>query len=154
MAAMRSLLVVAIITLSSALQAQARQEPAKLTLGPFFVDKVIYPPIARAAHVTGDVRVSVTLDRYGVTALEVLDGPVMLRWSALDAIIHWQTTTNPTDAQKLTLTFTYSIPPEGQGAREQTIRVLSDDHLLIETAAPILETETSTTQSKRTHHKR
>lgn len=151
MAAMRSLLVAAILLLSSTLQAQ-NQESAKLVLGPFIVDKVIYPPIARAAHVSGDVHISVTLDRYGLTALEVLDGPIMLRQSAMDAIMHWRL--NTTDAQKITLTLTYYIPPEGQGPKEQVLRVLSDDHLLIETAAPVYETQSSAAKSARGRQKR
>ncbi len=50
----------------------------------------VYPPIARAAHVTGDVVVGLEIDETGkLTQAVVLSGPEMLRANALDALKLW-----------------------------------------------------------------
>lgn len=49
--------------------------------------KPIYPPIAKAAHVEGDVVVQATISRTGsVEELHVVSGPAMLQNAAMDAI--------------------------------------------------------------------
>jgi len=48
-----------------------------------------YPEMAKAAHVSGTVRISLTISPQGeVTAAHVVSGPVMLQQAALDAATH------------------------------------------------------------------
>jgi TonB family protein len=51
----------------------------------------IYPPIARAAHVSGAVVLHAIIGKNGtIQNLQVISGPEMLRASALDAVQHWR----------------------------------------------------------------
>jgi TonB family protein len=51
----------------------------------------VYPPIAAAARVEGDVVISVVIDVKGhVVSEKVLSGPAMLQQSGLDAVKKWQ----------------------------------------------------------------
>lgn len=50
-----------------------------------------YPPIAKAAHVSGTVVLLATFDLTGkVTSVRPVSGPLMLQGSAIDYIRHWQ----------------------------------------------------------------
>jgi TonB family protein len=50
----------------------------------------VYPPIARAAHVQGDVLLHVDVDENGtVTKVEAIGGPPMLKGAAIEAVRHW-----------------------------------------------------------------
>jgi TonB family protein len=50
-----------------------------------------YPAMARKAHVEGTVALRAIIDKTGaVTNLQVIDGPDMLRTSAMDAVRTWQ----------------------------------------------------------------
>jgi bla regulator protein blaR1 len=50
-----------------------------------------YPEIAKAAHVSGEVRIAITIGPKGeVEAAHVVSGPAMLRQAALDSAIHWK----------------------------------------------------------------
>jgi TonB family protein len=49
------------------------------------------PPIARAAHQFGDVRIMTVVNKQGeVVGTAVLSGPLMLQGAALDAVKHWK----------------------------------------------------------------
>ena len=51
----------------------------------------VYPPIARAAHVSGAVVLHAIIGKNGsIQNLQVISGPEMLRASALDAVQHWR----------------------------------------------------------------
>ena len=51
----------------------------------------VYPPIAKAAHVSGDVMLVVTLEHDGsVSEAEVIRGPEMLKKSAIDFVKGWR----------------------------------------------------------------
>jgi len=51
----------------------------------------IYPPIARAAHVEGTVRLAATISKNGtIENLHVTGGPVMLQQAALNAVSCWR----------------------------------------------------------------
>jgi TonB family protein len=51
----------------------------------------IYPPIAAAARVEGEVRISVLIDAQGrISSEKVLSGPLMLQGASLDAVKKWQ----------------------------------------------------------------
>jgi protein TonB len=52
--------------------------------------KPSYPPIAREAHVWGDVRIAELIDSDGkISEAKFLSGPPMLQQAALDAVKHW-----------------------------------------------------------------
>ena len=51
----------------------------------------IYPPIARAAHVTGSVRLAIHVSALGtVDRITIVDGPEQLRSAAVDAVKQWK----------------------------------------------------------------
>jgi protein TonB len=51
----------------------------------------IYPPIARAARISGTVVLQVTISKTGeVETLRVISGPPMLQQAALDAVNTWR----------------------------------------------------------------
>ncbi len=53
--------------------------------------KPVYPPIARAAHVSGAVVLHAMISKAGVVEnLQVISGPEMLRAAALDAVRTWR----------------------------------------------------------------
>jgi protein TonB len=53
--------------------------------------KPIYPPIAKAAHVSGAVVLHAIISKTGaIQNLTVISGPEMLRASALDAVRQWK----------------------------------------------------------------
>jgi protein TonB len=53
--------------------------------------KPIYPPIAKAAHVSGAVVLHAIISKSGsVQNLQVVSGPEMLRAAALDAVRNWK----------------------------------------------------------------
>jgi Gram-negative bacterial TonB protein C-terminal len=50
----------------------------------------IYPPIARAAHVAGSVKITIHVTSTGVVErIAIVDGPEMLRGAAADAVKQW-----------------------------------------------------------------
>jgi TonB family protein len=50
----------------------------------------VYPPVARAAHVEGTVTLHAIISSDGtVESLEAIDGPMMLRGAAVDAVKQW-----------------------------------------------------------------
>ena len=51
----------------------------------------VYPPIARAARVSGTVRLAATISKTGsIENLHVTSGPPMLQQAALDAVSTWR----------------------------------------------------------------
>jgi protein TonB len=51
----------------------------------------VYPPLAKAAHVSGTVVIQATISKNGgVGNLRVVSGPAMLRQAALDAVKNWR----------------------------------------------------------------
>ncbi len=51
----------------------------------------VYPPIARAAHVSGAVVLHAIISKTGqISNLTVVSGPEMLRASAVDAVQNWR----------------------------------------------------------------
>jgi TonB family protein len=51
----------------------------------------VYPPVAKAAKVEGDVVIRTTVDEKGrVAHMEVVSGPMALRQAAQDALRKWQ----------------------------------------------------------------
>lgn len=71
----------------------------------------IYPPIARAAQVQGDVVIRVTISESGQVASEkVLSGPPMLQRTALDAVKSWQFTPFQVNGVPTQVAATITIP--------------------------------------------
>jgi protein TonB len=53
--------------------------------------KPVYPPIAKAAHVSGAVVLHALISKAGtIQNLQVVSGPEMLRAAALDAVRNWR----------------------------------------------------------------
>jgi protein TonB len=51
----------------------------------------IYPPIARAARVSGTVELHATISKNGtIKDLHVVSGPAMLQQAAVDAVRNWR----------------------------------------------------------------
>ncbi len=56
-----------------------------------FQNDPVYPPIARATHVQGTVRIEAIIDEQGnVVQAHVIDGPALLLASALQAVTQWK----------------------------------------------------------------
>ncbi len=78
----------------------------------------VYPPIAAAARIEGDVVISVLIDASGSVASErVLSGPAMLQQAALDAVKKWrfEPFTASSAAMPVTSTLTISFHLEHHG---------------------------------------
>jgi TonB family protein len=71
----------------------------------------VYPPIAAAARIEGDVVISVLIDANGNIASEhVLSGPAMLQQAALDAMKKWQFAPFAANGAAMQVTTTLTIP--------------------------------------------
>jgi|HubBroStandDraft_6_1064221.scaffolds.fasta_scaffold315338_2 TonB family protein len=71
-----------------------------------------YPSTPRAAHITGDVRVSFRVDRAGnIKDVEVLSGPLMLRKATEEYVRSWkfEPSNSADEAGKLETQFRYRI---------------------------------------------
>jgi TonB family protein len=80
----------------------------------------IYPPIARAARIQGDVVIAVVIDKEGKIASEkAVSGPAMLQQSALDAVKKWRFTPFIENGIAIlastTLTIPFHIDKPGEG---------------------------------------
>ncbi|MGH9735641.1 MAG: energy transducer TonB [Candidatus Acidiferrales bacterium] len=51
---------------------------------------IVYPAIARSAHVGGPVRLKITTDGHAVSSVEVVDGPPLLVKAATDNVKTWK----------------------------------------------------------------
>lgn len=70
-----------------------------------------YPPIARAAQITGDVVLAVTIDAEGKVASEkAISGPAMLQQAALDAVRQWRFTPFTVNGTAVSVKTTLTIP--------------------------------------------
>jgi TonB family protein len=69
-----------------------------------------YPPIAKAAHVTGDVQLRLQIDRTGhVTAVKTLSGPPMLVGAATEAVKQWLYKPFEIDGEPVTIYTTVTL---------------------------------------------
>jgi TonB family protein len=72
----------------------------------------VYPPIARAARVSGQVQISLTLHPDGtIASAEVLSGPVLLRQAALEAVkqTHFECKNCSSDLTGFTLAYRFEL---------------------------------------------
>jgi TonB family protein len=73
--------------------------------------EAIYPPIAKAAHVTGSVTIEIQVDASGhVSSAKVLGGPPMLQGAAVDAVKTWEFKPFQKDGQPISATTKITIP--------------------------------------------
>jgi TonB family protein len=71
----------------------------------------IYPPIAQAARVEGDVEIEIVVDVTGrIVSETIASGPPMLRPSALDAVKQWTFTPFQADGAPVRTSATLTIP--------------------------------------------
>lgn len=71
----------------------------------------LYPPIAKAARVQGDVLIGFVISESGQVASEkVVSGPAMLQQAALDAVKKWRFTPFQVDGAPRRVTTTLTIP--------------------------------------------
>ena len=71
----------------------------------------IYPPIAAAARVEGDVAISVVIDAKGqIVSEKVVSGPPMLQQAALDAVKKWQFAPFTENGAAASVTTTLTVP--------------------------------------------
>lgn len=71
----------------------------------------VYPPIAAAARIEGDVEIAVLIDANGSIASErVLSGPAMLQQAALDAVKKWQFAPFTASGTAIPVTTTLTVP--------------------------------------------
>ena len=71
-----------------------------------------YPPMARAAHVTGDVTVQVTFNPDGVVAQnQIISGPEMLKLGTRDFVSGWHANSSE-GSRSCLLTVTYVLNDE------------------------------------------
>jgi TonB family protein len=78
-------------------------------------EEALYPPIAKAARVQGDVLIELAISEKGqVTSEKVVSGPAMLQQAALDAVKKWRF--NPFQVNGVsTLTIPFHIDKPGEG---------------------------------------
>ena len=88
-------------------------------------DDPLYPPIAKAARVQGDVVIGLVINESGQVASEkVVSGPAMLQQAALDAVKKWRFTpfqangVSTQTATTLTIPFHIDKPGEGPTAEQ------------------------------------
>ena len=82
----------------------------------------VYPPIAKAAHVIGEVRLAITIDRKGrVSKAETLSGPAMLEAASIDAVKQWTFTSFDSPGPvKTEISVKFELPsPEGTPTKAQ-----------------------------------
>jgi TonB family protein len=71
----------------------------------------VYPPIAAAARIEGEVQISVLIEANGSIASErVLSGPAMLQQAALEAVKKWQFAPFTANGAAMPVTTTLTIP--------------------------------------------
>lgn len=80
----------------------------------------VYPPIARAAQVQGDVVIAVVIDAKGAVSSEkAVSGPAMLQQAALDAVKKWQfspfVANSAAESVATKLTISFHIQQNGPG---------------------------------------
>lgn len=125
--------VFCLFMLSTYLLAQAQSIPGPITISEqdarknlLTQNEPIYPAIAKAVRIEGDVKLSVTIDSTGkVSAVKTISGPAMLMQSAIDGVKKWTFTPfllngSPTSASTtLTIPFTIKKDPNGPSKEQE-----------------------------------
>lgn len=70
----------------------------------------VYPPVARASRVSGDVVVDALIDTSGnVKATKVISGPVMLQQAAVETVRQWKYEPARLDGQAVAMHLTVTV---------------------------------------------
>ena len=70
----------------------------------------IYPPMAKAQHVSGNVQIDALIDASGnVAELKIISGPGMLHRAALDAVKQWKYKPAMLDGQPTSMHLTVTV---------------------------------------------
>ena len=112
------------------------QQPAEVVPQATVQTNPTYPPIARTAHIQGDVRVKVTTDGTSVLSAEADSGPPLLRKASEDAARTWKFVPHP--AGSFHLTFHYMIMGDQLALSQGTgvvVVVASPPQLIVEYAS-------------------
>lgn len=96
----------------------------------------VYPPIARAAHVTGMVIMLVSFKTTGeADTVQIVSGPPMLRQAATDYVKSWKANTY-SGPRTCPIVITFNLD-KGDGSPQSLVR--SDpQHVAINSYAPVL----------------
>ena len=89
---MRSCIALAALCATIVAYSQTAQNESPGTVAPHVIKQTepIYPPIAKAAHVSGEVKLNVEIDKDGhVVGVKPISGPPMLIGAAEDCVKQW-----------------------------------------------------------------
>lgn len=96
----------------------------------------VYPPIALTAHVTGDVKVTVVIDKTGnVTNAEFVTGSQLFHKAAVDAAKRWKFERRDEGA-RLQLTFSFRAVSKDTLAEDTTPVFMPPYHLEVRGRLP------------------
>jgi TonB family protein len=132
------------IALCAPLPAPAQQEPKLINEGP-----LLYPPIARAARVSGTVKLEFQILPDGsVNAVTTTDGPTMLRGAAESFVKSWKFDpvtlgANADDNYTVTIAFIIQDVEAGLDPRSNSVTVHSDSFRHFEIATAISDIQIS-----------
>ena len=106
-----SLLLVPVVLVAQSVGVPQRLKEKEVRKNLLDHPKPTYPPIARAAHIQGDVQIAVLIDASGkVSEEKFLNGPAMLQQAALEAVKHWTFTPFATDGAAHEVMTVLTIP--------------------------------------------
>ena len=96
----------------------------------------VYAPIALTANTSGDVQVSVSIDKTGnVTSADFVSGNPLLHKAAVEAAKRWKFERLNEEA-KVQLTFSFRIVPKGTLAEDMTPLFMPPYHLEVRGKLP------------------
>ena len=70
----------------------------------------VYPALAKAQHISGDVRIDALIDANGrVTTMKVVSGPTLLHQAAMDALRQWKYQPGKLDGKPVAMHLTVTV---------------------------------------------
>jgi TonB family protein len=124
MNAMKCLVVLILLVLIIEITAVTSRRVPQAQNAPTLISATfpVYPPIAKAAQVRGDIKVRVRIDASGdVTNSEILEGHKLLNDYSITAARQWKFEKQSIqDKRYAELTFRYSLMPRCSDKRSQT----------------------------------
>ena len=100
----------------------------------------VYPPIAKAAHVEGDVTLLVSFKTTGeADDVKVVSGPPMLRAVAADYVKSWKAN-EYSGARSCQVTITYKTPADSCGSSEsRSVKRTDPQHVIFQSGGGICQ---------------
>jgi len=111
----RILFLLALIVLTTVSLAQQATESLPVVTGAYVP---LYPPLARQAHIEGEVKLEVSTDYDHVASVSVVNGQPMLAQAARDNVKTWHF--RPDIRMTFTVTFRYKLLAVSEKARCDT----------------------------------